>query len=430
MKRIITLILSMLMLLSIFAMTASAAPQKPDFKADYFKDGKLETPEAPYIKDESENHGGFTFLTMYYYQIPALQKLALDIQKDENFYDKYGINDLDTFLQVDAKFNDGEWLSTKGKWSELNEHGWIVYGDKMTEMNGNFALKGEKHADDASKLQHFTQTYLNVDREAEENAFLLPFLKTEQLNETDKRDYFDFSELTITYRIRWVVRCLIDEYEDTRQEFILTSDWSPEVAIGKNGKNQEEPKMPEKLEAPVLSKFELRTNNDGSGEISYFAELPDSIYQAERYKLIKEDSFEPYIIEAQIKVNDGKWQDCGVANATWLQNGERVAAPDGYELKLTDDAWIRIRVVSTQDENEKSPWSNVIGTKAVKGADFESSDGKLDNKESKCKLCGICPIQPLGICLFIWIAIIIIIVIIVVIVVVRGKKKKNDTVKE
>ncbi len=45
-------------------------------------------------------------------------------------------------------------------------------------------------------------------------------------------------------------------------------------------------------------------------------------------------------------------------------------------------------------------------------------------QEDKCKVCGICPIQPLGICLFIWIAIIIVIIVVVVIIILR--KKKND----
>ena len=54
----------------------------------------------------------------------------------------------------------------------------------------------------------------------------------------------------------------------------------------------------------------------------------------------------------------------------------------------------------------------------------ELTDGTGDG--SKCRVCGICPIQPLGICLFIWLAIILIAVIIVVVLICKDKKKNNE----
>ena len=55
----------------------------------------------------------------------------------------------------------------------------------------------------------------------------------------------------------------------------------------------------------------------------------------------------------------------------------------------------------------------------------KSEPKKGDDETHKCSVCGICPVQPLGICLFIWIAIIVVIIIIVIVVVVVVKKKKN-----
>lgn len=52
--------------------------------------------------------------------------------------------------------------------------------------------------------------------------------------------------------------------------------------------------------------------------------------------------------------------------------------------------------------------------------------GSLDNEgnevRNKCKVCGICPIQPLGICLFIWLAAVVVILLVIVI---KVNKKKN-----
>ena len=49
---------------------------------------------------------------------------------------------------------------------------------------------------------------------------------------------------------------------------------------------------------------------------------------------------------------------------------------------------------------------------------------KEKKEEKKCSLCGFCP-QPLGLCIFIWIAIIIVVAVVVVIIIVKTKKKDN-----
>lgn len=56
--------------------------------------------------------------------------------------------------------------------------------------------------------------------------------------------------------------------------------------------------------------------------------------------------------------------------------------------------------------------------------DIKTDDGETE--KAKCKVCGICPIQPLGICLFIWIAIILIVFILVIILISKGKKKNKE----
>lgn len=439
MKKLISILLSICVLATMFVTLVVPTFAEPitepgDFKADYFPTGKLETPSAPYIK-QTQFEGQDTQLAMYYYQTADLQKLAMDIQKlGDEFHERYVIDRLDTFVQVDVKFNDGEWLSTKGNWNTLNEDHEINYGENIDPMNLTFLNVGSKSSDDADKLLNFTQswlTYFEADNAV--NDYFKPFVKS--VNNNGENEYvFDFTETTITYRIRWCVKYLAFEYTRNEEWGFLTSDWSPEVSIGKNG-TQQEIKMPDKLEAPVLSEFKLSANEDGTGNISYFASLPDSIYEAERYRLIVDNGFEPYILEAQVKVNDGDWKDCYIANPTWMNNGYRSVDGSELDLKASDDAWIRVRVCSTQDENEKSPWSNIIGTKAVEGEDIPKSvdgktagepSGKADSEKAKCKLCGICPVQPLNICLFIWIAVAVLIILVVVIIIVsKNKKKKN-----
>lgn len=53
-------------------------------------------------------------------------------------------------------------------------------------------------------------------------------------------------------------------------------------------------------------------------------------------------------------------------------------------------------------------------------------------EKKKCPVCGICPVQPLGICLFIWLAILLVVILAVVLLVLKKKKdgeKKDDADK-
>ncbi len=78
--------------------------------------------------------------------------------------------------------------------------------------------------------------------------------------------------------------------------------------------------------------------------------------------------------------------------------------------------------------------TNGMGGPSGEGDVAEGSghpDGKSEDDDpakKKCRVCGICPFQPLGICLFIWIAIILIVVILIVVLV--SKKKKDEDEKK
>lgn len=52
-------------------------------------------------------------------------------------------------------------------------------------------------------------------------------------------------------------------------------------------------------------------------------------------------------------------------------------------------------------------WSNILNAKLKAGKYFvvkEITAEKPESSKNECKLCGACPIQPLGIYLFVWIA--------------------------
>lgn len=87
-----------------------------------------------------------------------------------------------------------------------------------------------------------------------------------------------------------------------------------------------------------------------------------------------------------------------------------------YSEVLTFGSQEMSKVVEAEPSEEK-----VSDEKSV----TEDLPKKGEDDKAKCSVCGICPVQPLGICLFIWIAIIVVIIVIVVVVIVVKKKKKD-----
>lgn len=61
---------------------------------------------------------------------------------------------------------------------------------------------------------------------------------------------------------------------------------------------------------------------------------------------------------------------------------------------------------------------------------LEGDPGEEEPTKKKCKVCGICPIQPLGICLFIWIAILLIAAVVIVVLILKNKKKDEEPKKD
>ncbi len=370
MKKFTATILSLCLLVAMVATSAiSAFTAEKDFVADFLEHGKLQTPEAPYIVDET--YGNHTALKMWFYQPDDMVDFGLTVQKHEEAGDgyfleeQYGLEQFSKYYQVDAKFNDGEWLSAGGTWDKINENGEIYYGENVYAYNLAFLNACDMQISIADKLQSFEQCWLvYFDAENAENGYFKPFVKTSYDEYGETLYYFDFGELTISYRIRTCIQYLEDKGGEYKEWTLLTSDWSDETSFGKNGK-QEELKMPEKIDAPVLSEFELTANEFGSGDIKYFATIPDSLYQATRYEQIVNDAFEPYYIDAQVKINDADWVSCYVGNSTWFNNGYRYVNGQDLSLKATDDAWLRIRICDANTDNPVTEWSNVIGTKAL-----------------------------------------------------------------
>ena len=132
----------------------------------------------------------------------------------------------------------------------------------------------------------------------------------------------------------------------------------------------------------------------------------------------------------------GEWKETDWGNPQWLFSGWKNIVTE--EVSKDDTVEFRAFLKNSAEEGKDSPYTNSLFCNAGEARTEEPGQsgtntpgGKLDDNTStavknKCKVCGICPFQPLGICLFIWLAIILIAVIIVVVLICKDKKKNNE----
>ncbi len=432
MKKLKSVLLTICLLILMFIIftVPSLAAENVDITNTYLSSGEITKPEIPYIYQKD------SCISLFYEQVPELRKLAEDYQlfweqnpdASDNYLVTNGVNNFCKRIQIDYRFDENPWASQNGNWDLVDGNSFdtgsdVYYGICFAVSNEHDCM----YEDESNKLDRIYQSDLYYyDPNDSMYSYLHPYVKS-----NGEGSYvLDLEEHTFAIRIRWYVT-----YEENGTQKTFFSDWSEETSIGKDG-IQEEANLP-KLEAPVLSDFSLEKDEGDSIYVKYYIDIPDSAYKANRYHFIFDDYFDSYLLEAQVKKGNSEWTDVYTANASWLDSGYRIASGlDSLEIDISDAVQLRARIVCSSFEETPSPWSNIIGTNAEEGMESPKiSDGTLIEEpeapsvmistKEKCKVCGICPIQPLGICLFIWIAIVIIVIIAIVILIVLANNIKD-----
>jgi len=275
--------------------------------------------------------------------------------------------------------------------------------------------------------------------------------------ENEKQIKIDYDKHTVYVRARFALTL---DKEDGRSP--VFSEWSEYTGYGKDVEKYK-PLKKEELDAPVIS------------DLRYFPEDFNDYPQIACKLDIPADLMEK---QAEIVAHGGvirvQWEG-RLPGKEWvnLQAGEDVTAgeniialqnlgewivhqndlnTEGQHLVLEKDSPVELRArywcsQKTSYNGEEigefySDYSEILTfgsqemSKTIEAvpseAEVSDEDGtvskaepkKGEDEKAKCSVCGICPVQPLGICLFIWIAIIVVIIVIVI-VVTAVKKKKN-----
>ncbi len=408
-------------------MTLCAFAGTTEFYNDYFADGVIETPEKGFVSVDNRI-GEYTKIDISFPISQQIYEFGTDYDKYgyTEFCEKYGFEDssLAFSVQVDYSLN-----------SESDWHYRSVWDKDITFGSANIGYSNKVETQRVIDIRNTHSDYYVPLKDA---------VITGYNSEGVEYAYIDLEKNTIYFRYRYCISFIdAGEYSQT----IIFSDWSkPFTYTGDNGNTPIE--APKELPTPLISDLSMIAEEEGTS-FEFDLEFPHSFYETEVY--YKEFGGSTGTLQAQININGEGWQDVDFADGEWKSGGMRIVrASDDTEISEKDYIQLRVRLTDG-DPIVNSLWSNIISLNGKSDEPAETTnantdvtrefinanDKNKDEKKSDCKLCGICPFQPLGICMFVWLGIILLLIILIIAAAKKSKskskkkrKKKKSTAKK
>lgn len=377
MKKLLALLLSVILLLSLCTITTVASEQND------INDFELPTPVAPnyfIYTDGDASEGAHDDLRMIMRTDPQVAQLAAEYYEDSDaFYKKYGLYSFNIVMQYDVSL-DGEdnWQYTS-EWDENYYTG--GYADGYTYV----FLGGEM-------MEDFEYFWLVYHEGQGSGSFvpLQPAIITERFVSDDYEEdiySFDVENHSLYIRCRYYMEWEplgINEYGEypcpKQSKF---SDWSESAVFGKNS-TQIIPPEPTVYEAPVVSDLRIipPSNHTETYHLNYTQTTPESVWLANVYYMMTGNGqFDG--LETQVSIDGSEWIEFDTADSwgDWcLWNGER--STFNGDVALQDDSNVKLRIRFTGSHGP-SEWSNVAevnikGSKIMGDADGDWEVSVMD----------------------------------------------------
>lgn len=239
---------------------------------------------------------------------------------------------------------------------------------------------------------------------------------------------FDFDNHQLYVRARFMIY-------DYLSETCTFSDWSDIYGVGAD-RDAQAPDTPQVGE----SRIELSKASFSDGTLSFDAKPAGSVRDIARAMLIGTGA--QLSIESQVRVNGGMWEYRSMSRGEepYLV-GMRDIALDDTEGKVE----FRCRLSGNNPADGSAVvtgWSDLITVEDGKVQivknddrfDIKAEQQRLEEERlrqeealreaNRCKLCGICPIHPLGVCMFVWIGMLLFAVLVAYYFISTARKKK------
>lgn len=409
----------------------------------------------------------------------------------EKFSKEYKIDELFLDAQIDwaidnptdwhyTKYWDGEtYVDDEGrtvfpgfgydKDMVLRTSSWDHIGggvDGTQNISTEWILRGGIITDNQEDSEWFygSDQVLGVKSQLKDDQYTLEVTDAEA---NERMIKIDWTQHTLYCRVRWAVTCdwIADNGEITRLP--VFSEWSETASYGK-GVEAFKPYSAESLAAPVIKDLRYYEEEfNGYPQIACKLEVPEELSR-NLTAIQANGGFITVYWEGRIP--GGEWVELqgdftvtsgeavialqNLATSIIEKNKENGVSTAEVVVKKDSPVELRCRYFCSQYASLNgeflgefySPYSEVLtfGTQEMSHTEEpvveeskQADESKVESstvqktEEPKCKVCKNCP-APLGLCIWIWIAIIaavIIIVVIIVIVVVKNKKKDTKEQK-
>ena len=415
-----SLILVLCIIFAASSLTLYAFAGEEEFFNDYFTDGVIETPEKGFLS-VNNRIGEYTKIDISFPISEQIYDFGTDYDKYgyTKFCEKYGFEDSSLAFSVQVDYS----LNSENDW----------HYRKVWDSDPTF---GSAYIGYSNKVE--TQRIIDI-RNTRSDYYvpLKDAIITGNNADGTEYAYLDLENNTLYFRFRYCISFITaGEYKQT----IIFSDWSePFTYTGENGNTPVE--APKELPAPLISDLSVFTDEYGTA-FEFDLEFPQSFYETELY--YEEFGGSTGKLQAQVNINGEGWIDAEFADGEWKDGGMRIVRVS-EETEITESDTIQLRVRLTDgDPIVNSLWSNIISLdgKSDEPAETTAESAEItrqfidantqDNtaENSECSLCGICPFQPLGICMFVWLGIMLLLIILIIIAVKKSKSKKKKRRKK
>jgi len=350
------------------------------------------------------------------------------------------MNDTETHDAAEAELAemgyDDLWINAQIDWSLDSQDDWKCndlwltggYDEDYVLRLGDWAYINQNYSNETS-MSDWIFRYMGNMEDAEDSFWYgadeqlgwKDVLKEGQyklvVNENGKYPWIDFSEHTAYVRVRWLVTVRPSDGSD---DIPIVSDWSEIAAVGKDAEKIEPLKSGD-IAPPVISDLKYMEDDfNGFPVIGFKLDVTPEL--AKQVAQVNGTSGVIRIYtEARVQ-GKGEWVE--LQGDLDIKSGDiqiDLQALAEAEKSVAKDTPIELRTRYWCSQNEQedfySAYSNVLTfgsldmevttgeiVDTIGAIETTTAAAKKDSKK-KCGLCGFCP-HPLGICIFIWIAII------------------------
>lgn len=401
---------------SALSLQASAQSMAASPAAEFFPDGKAGKISGLYFQLVNNDEGKPNVIKMWLTQPDDIFSLGQSLTETDDleaWAKKHKYSTDGARIQIDCKVDNGKWQYRPDLWD---------IGEMQEEIPYDMVFTMQYRADWNRQSYRLDTNLMDATYGDDENcAFLKPAIVMDR-NDSN-RNYFNLAGHSLSFRTRYILRIETppasgdDSGEEPACSYIY-SDWSDTVTIGK-GATQTELKAPAEIEAPAISQLTFLSaekNEDGyiTSQWKVFVEFPNSNGLASRYYSVYMDCDSALSAVIQYRVyKDGEWSDWNFSdwgNPDWLFSGWKSFTAEG--VGSDDRIEFRVFLENHAEPDKKSHYSNslfcnagdALSAKIPEGGNEKGATAKPPAEKKKCSLCATCPVQPLGICLFIWIA--------------------------